>query len=583
MFKHSNFSTSLALLLGFTLIITIISPPAFALKIQLDYSLDDHGFFDPATQHGLKARRTLESVAGYFSDLLTDKFTGISSNDNNTFTAVFQHPSDTYFVEIPRITIPEDTLVIFVGARDLDASLLGYAGVGGYIAKGSANFLDTITSRGQYGITQGDDADDFAPWGGYLSFDLYANWYFDDDLNSNDVPAQQLDFYSNALHEFGHLLGIGTSDSWFRQTAYSYFDGDHTNKHYDDLVPLDETQEHWAQDVKNTLDNNAQPAALTPALKPGERKQFTKLDIAALEDVGWEINNSPEFLAQQTQLPSNKDRPYKTPDDINHDGHADLIWRNPTTGQMTITYLNWQQTDAGLHAETLEQVNWIKTDDTDWQLIAVEYLDADQYPDMVWWHQQSGEVVVWYMNKTEIKWMHSPFKNRPADSWKPISVVDFDNNGQADIVWWNQQRSQAEIWYVNQWGTENTRMAGYGLTLQSQQPDDRLVTSADFDGNGTADLVFVNKQSGNYTLWSLDQQTVIDVKALEWKLDVSTQLVAAKDYNGDGMPDLLLQADAPNNNQTTVLTLLTLKNLTTPKTQTDLRFAIPSRDMDSVN
>ncbi|MCH9696523.1 MAG: hypothetical protein K0U68_00300, partial [Gammaproteobacteria bacterium] len=274
MHKPGNKLTLLYLLLW----LSVISPVATAINIQIDYSLDNNGFFDPGTPQGYKARQTLESIASYFSDLLSDKFTGISSKNKNSFTAVFQHPSDTYFVEMPQLDVPEDTIIIFAGSRDLNDSLLGYAGVGGYIAQGNADFLDNITSRGQPGITHGDDADDFAPWGGYLSFDLYANWYFDDDLNTADVPAQQFDFYTNALHEFGHLLGIGTSDVWFRQTAYSYFDGEHTTLQFNDLVPLDDTLEHWAQDVEETVQGNHQTAALTPALKPGERKQFTALD-----------------------------------------------------------------------------------------------------------------------------------------------------------------------------------------------------------------------------------------------------------------------------------------------------------------
>jgi hypothetical protein len=570
--QYSNRSLPLLLLLC----LTIISPSVFAIKISIDYSLDNHGFFDQNTEQGYQARQTLESVAHYFSELLTDQFTAISPIDNNSFTSVFQHPSDTNFVEIPQMRIPDDTLVIFVGARDLDGSLLGYAGVGGYSAQGHSDFLNSIVSRGQNGIIHGDFANEFAPWGGYLSFDLYTDWYFDDDISTNDVPAQQFDFYSNALHEFGHLLGIGTSDSWFRQTAYSYFDGEHTGLYYNDLIPLDETLEHWAQDVEDIVDGFNQSAALTPALKPGERKLFTQLDIAALKDIGWEINNLVQVAGTSTHQ-------LRTPDDFNQDGHSDLIWRNPTTGQLSITYLNWQQTDAGLHAETVEQVKWISVDDTNWKLIAIEYLDADSHPDLLWWHQQTGEIGIWYMDQAEIKAIASPFNNRAVNSWKPVDVKDFNGDGSADIIWWNQQLSKAEIWYINQWGTDNTQVSDISQTFQSEQPNDTLIGSADFDANGTPDLIFINNDTGNYTLWSLDQQTLIAVDPLGWSLDNTTHLVATKDYNRDGIPDLLLQADSPDNQQTTVLTLLTLENLTTAKSQTDLRFAIPSTEVDSIN
>ena len=579
LFKSAGTRALLLLLI----ILSGASPATLALQIQIDYSLDNNGFFDPSTQQGQSARKTLESVADYFSGLLTDQFTKIESVNQNQFTAVFQHPSDNYFVEMPQLTIPEDTIIIFAGARDLRDSLLGYAGVGGYIAQGHSDFVKNIANRGQTKITHGDKADDFAPWGGYLSFDLYANWYFDDDLNTSDVPAKQFDFYSNALHEFGHLLGIGTSDVWFRKTAYSYFEGDKTSLQFNDLVPLDETKEHWAQDVKNNVSGKTQTASLTPALKPGERKQFTQLDIAALEDIGWEINHDHNQQQPEVETAENKLPQRLTPDDFNQDGHPDLIWKNPTTGEMSITSVSWQQNDTGLHAEILEHNAWLNIDDTDWQLVAVKHLDSDQHPDLVWWHQETGDIAIWYMRNTDIKFIHRPFQNRPAEDWKPIDIADFDNDGQPDIVWWNQNQSQIEFWYVNQWGSERLTVKGVSDILQSEQSEDRLISTADFDNNGTPDLVFVNQRTQAYSLWSMDHQLLIAADPLPWTIDASTELIAMKDYNKDGTPDLLLQANAPGTNQTSVLTLITLKNLSTANSQTDLRFAIPSPAMDNVN
>ncbi|MCH9698377.1 MAG: FG-GAP-like repeat-containing protein [Gammaproteobacteria bacterium] len=561
------------------LLLLIFSCPSFALSIQIDYSLDDNGFFDPATENGLRARHTLESVADFFSGLLTDQLTTITSSGNNRFTAVFQHPSDQYYVEMPLLKIPEDTLIIFVGSRDLEGSMLGYAGVGGYIAQGHPDFLRNIANRGQSDPTQGDKAEDFAPWGGYLSFDSNADWYFDNDLSQADVPEGQIDFYSNALHEFGHLLGIGTSDSWFSQTSLSYFDGTHSAEHFNDLIPLDDTREHWAQHVNDSHKGTSQAAALTPALRPGERKEFTALDIAALEDVGWDIS---QRILDSILTPAQATFPNAI-DDFNQDGHSDLIWKNPKNGQVILTQLNWKQSDSGLNASLIKHIDWMQLKNPGLQLIASTQLNDDGFTDLLWWNPNNGELSAWFMEKQTIKSIHRLSDQRPPDQWKPVAVMDFDNDGQADIIWWNQSASEIEVWYIDNWESGQPRLAGTSQSLQSKQADNTLVGAADFDNNQTPDLIFVNNKTGQYTLWSMKLDQVMSITTLPWKLDKTVQLVATKDFNRDTIPDLLLQANNPLDDSLEILTLITLQDPSTPLSQTDLRFAIPDRTVNCVN
>lgn len=561
-------------------LLLVFSCHVSALTIQIDYSLDDNGFFDPETENGLRARHTLESVAEFFSNLLTDNLTDITSSGNNRFTAVFQHPSDRYYVEMPLLNIPEDTLIIFVGSRDLEGSMLGYAGVGGYIAQGNPDFLRNITNRGQQSSTQGEKAEDFAPWGGYLSFDSHADWYFDTDLNNSEIPDGQIDFYSNALHEFGHLLGIGTSDSWFSQTSHSYFDGTHSTSHFNDLIPLDETREHWAQQVKDTSQDKPQSAALTPALKPGERKKFTALDFAALKDVGWTISQSAADLMTTTEhIPQNQ-----IPDDFNQDGHPDLIWKNPSNGQLVLSQLNWEQSDDSLKAKLVKHIDWMQLKNAELQLIASTQLNDDTNTDLFWWNPNNGELSAWFLDKQTITSIYRLSDRREADEWRPVDVKDFDNDGQADIIWWNQSASTVEIWYYTDWDSGNPQLAGTSQTLHAEHPDHVLIATADFDNNQAPDLIFFNKTNGQYSLWYMKLDQVMSIDILPWKLEKTVKLVATKDYNQDKIPDLLLQANEPGNNQASnILTLITLQNPSTAINQTDLRFAIPASRMNCIN
>lgn len=112
--------------------------PAQALTLQFDYRFDSANFFaDPSRQSVLNAAGT------YFSSLLTDSLTAITSSGQNLFTAEFLAPSTLQSTLIPNFSVAADTLVVFVGGNStLGAGTLGQGGPGGYSAQGSPAFSE---------------------------------------------------------------------------------------------------------------------------------------------------------------------------------------------------------------------------------------------------------------------------------------------------------------------------------------------------------------------------------------------------------------------------------------------------------
>ena len=101
---------------------------------------------------------------------------------------------------------------------------LGIGGPGGYSISGSQAFIDNVVARGQSGALAAIPTD-FGPWGGSISFDNSStSWYFDSDVNTVE-SFTGFDFFSVAVHELGHLLGAGTSDSGTRYLSGSTFVG----------------------------------------------------------------------------------------------------------------------------------------------------------------------------------------------------------------------------------------------------------------------------------------------------------------------------------------------------------------------
>jgi len=305
-------STPHALVIGGCL---AAAPLAQAIEIQLDYSYDTNGFFD---QPG--AKEALRAVADYYEELLTDDLAAIVPGGGNSWTAFTSNPATGGDLDIDNLVVPEDTVVVYVGGRDMSTSEssgpLGRGGPGGYSVSGSQAFVDAVAGRGQPGAgNQNSSFDtDFGPWGGALSFNSHYNWNFDVDERTDDFG---FDFVATALHEFGHLFGVGTAAFWDNQINPSgEFAGSFSVASFGGNVPVQPGGAHWQNDGAcepplgydpdnplNVLSRTYgsfgadhgvnQIARMDPQTCPYYRDSIlvmTDLDLAGLRDIGWEID-----------------------------------------------------------------------------------------------------------------------------------------------------------------------------------------------------------------------------------------------------------------------------------------------------
>jgi hypothetical protein len=137
----------------------------------------------------------------------------------------------------------------------------------------------------------------YLPLGGSVSFETdpkRVNWYFDPNIKG--IKPGQQDFLTFAEHELGHVLGLGMSmgtgfpkTPWDQGVQGTTFVGLNASGVYGKPVPLDPSVPgHWAD--FNTLGMRATMQEKEP---DGQRVEFTALDFAALQDVGWHLSALP--------------------------------------------------------------------------------------------------------------------------------------------------------------------------------------------------------------------------------------------------------------------------------------------------
>jgi hypothetical protein len=137
----------------------------------------------------------------------------------------------------------------------------------------------------------------YLPLGGSVSFETdpkRVNWYFEPDIKG--IKPGQQDFLTFAEHELGHVLGFGMSASagfpktpWDQSVVGTTFVGPAATGVYGKPVPLDPVVPgHWAD--FQTLGTRATMQEVQPN---GQRVEFTALDFAALQDIGWHLAALP--------------------------------------------------------------------------------------------------------------------------------------------------------------------------------------------------------------------------------------------------------------------------------------------------
>lgn len=297
-------------------LLLLLSEAGSALNIDWNFDYDLNNFF----ADGSNARLSLEAAGDWFENNIHDSLLPITSNGLNSYDARFRHPSqlngsgtDLTFETLNDINIAADTVMIVVGAVDLGqpfgSSTLAVAqpGFTSIPFQASQQYKDDSYSRGQGLSGIKDDvinapnqqtANDFAMWGGIMSFDYDRNWH--DDPYSLPTSGTA-DLFSVALHELAHVFGIGTSDVWDNQLVGNSFAGLHASTLFGGNVPTTSDGAHWANSGVGTspiaagfeaygvTTGDFQETAFDPSIGLGKRKVLTELDVAGLKDVGWEV------------------------------------------------------------------------------------------------------------------------------------------------------------------------------------------------------------------------------------------------------------------------------------------------------
>lgn len=237
-----------------------------SFNIEFDYRFDSNQFFNDPTR-----RFVLESAARVWETIIRDEFTNVPIRTS----LAIRNPQTNTGVILNSDSVIDD-IVVFVGARNIEDNILADAG------PSNSTLVDSS-------LNMRFNGSNFEPWTGSISFNNSVAWFFDSTPNTfSDIPLTSMDFLSVAVHEIGHVLGIGTSNAFNNLISGSVFNGlNSTALNQGNSIPLSSDLGHVQEGF--LINGIGQAAALSPFVGNGTRKLPIPLDIALLRDIGYQI------------------------------------------------------------------------------------------------------------------------------------------------------------------------------------------------------------------------------------------------------------------------------------------------------
>ncbi len=222
--------------------------------------------------------------------------------------------------------------------------------------------------------------------------------------------------------------------------------------------------------------------------------------------------------------------------DFNGDGKTDLLLdnRNLTEGQKALWLMDGTTIiGGGALLDVWEQ---------DWTVQAVGDFNGDRKADLLLDNSLLQEKAMWLMNGTNIIGGGALF-NVWQDSWDVQALGDFNGDGKTDLLLENEPLREKAIWVMD--GT--TIIGGSGL-LSIWQAGWEVEEIGDFNGDRKTDLLLENPDvliDNNYVeqkaMWLMDGANIIGGGALAdgiW--DAGWTIDAIADFDGNGTTDLVL-------------------------------------------
>jgi FG-GAP-like repeat len=199
--------------------------------------------------------------------------------------------------------------------------------------------------------------------------------------------------------------------------------------------------------------------------------------------------------------------------DMNGNGKSDIVWYNSESGETQIWFMNDNRlVSRGTVVD--ESGNFIPIG-LPFSIVGIGDMNGNGKADIVWYNSESGETQIWFMDENRLVSRGTVVDESGnfipiGPPWSIVGVGDMNGNGKADIVWYNSESGETQIWFMN-----DNRLVSRGTVVDESgnfipiEPPWSIVGVGDMNGNGKADIVWYNSESGETQIWFMDENRLV--------------------------------------------------------------------------
>jgi hypothetical protein len=153
--------------------------------------------------------------------------------------------------------------------------------------------------------------------------------------------------------------------------------------------------------------------------------------------------------------------------DLNGDGHPDLIWQQDGTNVPGVWYM------GGSDGSTVLSTKILSGPEPGWRIVAAGDLNGDGHPDLIWQQDVTNVPGVWYMGGADgSTFLSAKTLGGPQPGWRIVAVEDLNGDGHPDLIWQQDVTNVPAVWYMG--GADGSTFLS-AKTLSGPQPGWRIV------------------------------------------------------------------------------------------------------------
>jgi Calx-beta domain/Bacterial Ig domain/FG-GAP-like repeat/Bacterial cadherin-like domain len=211
--------------------------------------------------------------------------------------------------------------------------------------------------------------------------------------------------------------------------------------------------------------------------------------------------------------------------DINGDGYSDIVLRNYQTGENVVWFMD------KFVVKTSVFIN--RQQDTSWVLEGIADFTGEGKTDFLYRNYRTGENEIWMMDgATRLQVL--PLITISDTNWEIKGVSDFNSDLRPDIMWYNSETGESMIWQMyNGVITKSISLPKVNTT------DWNVELTADLSGDGKTDILWRNENTGENTVWVMDDTSPNKVVTIEPEVNKDMKIQGVGDFNNDGKLDIV--------------------------------------------